>query len=167
MTTIPLPGTTPASGSPLRWILIGALVVGACDLADAFIFFGLRGASPVRILQSISAGLLGRDSFTGGLPTAVLGLGLHVSIALAIVSTYYAASRTMTVLTRHPVWCGLIYGALVYFVMSRIVVPLSAAPQSRLTTPVFVNGLLIHLFGVGLPAALCARRARMAQTGSG
>lgn len=166
MTTTALPGTTPSS-SPLRWILIGALVVGACDLTDAFIFFGLRGASPVRILQSISAGLLGRDSFTGGFPTALLGLGLHFTIALAVVSTYYAASRTMPVLTRHPVWCGLVYGVLVYLVMTRIVVPLSAAPQSRLATPVLVNGLLIHLFGVGLPAALCARRARMAQTGAG
>jgi hypothetical protein len=42
--------------STSRALLYGALAVGILDIADAFIFFGLRGASPFRILQSIAAG---------------------------------------------------------------------------------------------------------------
>jgi hypothetical protein len=51
-----------------------------------------------------------------------------------------------------------------YFVMSYIVIPLSAASQGPFSFPVFVNGILIHAFGVGLPAALFARAARGRQS---
>ena len=44
--------------------------------------------------------------------------------------------------------------------MNLIVIPLSAAALGSGPTPavVRVNGLLIHMFGVGLPAALIAAR---------
>ena len=70
-----------------RAILFGTLAVGVLDLADALIFFGLRGARPIRIFQSIAAGLLGRASFSGGVPTALLGVILHFFIAFLIVTT--------------------------------------------------------------------------------
>ena len=43
--------------------------------------------------------------------------------------------------------------------MNYIVIPLSAAPPGRFVLPVFINGILIHMFGVGLPASLVARAA--------
>jgi hypothetical protein len=66
----------------------------------------------------------------------------------------------MPVLTRRPVLFGLSYGIAVYFTMNYVVVPLSAAVQGPFSLPVFTNGILIHMFGVGLPAALFARMAR-------
>ena len=45
----------------VRALLYGALAVGVFDLLDALVFFGLRGVSPIRIPQSIAAGLLGRS----------------------------------------------------------------------------------------------------------
>jgi hypothetical protein len=64
------------------------------------------------------------------------------------------------VLTRHAVTLGMAYGIVVFFVMNRIVIPLSAASVGPFSLPVFINGILIHAFGVGLPAALFARAAR-------
>ena len=83
---------------------------------------------------------------------------LHVIIATTIVATYVLASRRLDGLTRWAVGCGLLYGVLVYFVMNFVAVPLSAAAAPRLTPALFVNGILIHAIGVGLPSALVARR---------
>ena len=55
---------------------------------------------------------------------------------------------------------GVLYGIAVYFVMNYVVIPLSAASQGTFSMPVFLNGILIHAFGVGLPAALFARAAQ-------
>jgi hypothetical protein len=142
-----------------RALLVGTLAVGILDLADAFIFFGLRGVSPVRILHSIAAGLLGRDAFSGGARTAALGAALHFFIAFCIVATFLFASRRLTLLTRRPIVWGVVYGVAVWLVMNFVVLPLSAAGRGALAWPVVVNGLLIHMFGVGLPASLVAWRA--------
>jgi hypothetical protein len=146
-----------------RALLYGSLVVGILDLADAFIFFGLRGARPIRILQSIASGLLGRAAFSGGLRTAVLGAALHFFIAFVVVATFFVASRYLAVLRRFPVWSGLIYGIAVYVVMNFVVLPLSAAGRGSFAWPVVANGLIIHMLGVGLPSSLFARAGRANQ----
>jgi hypothetical protein len=142
-------------------LLTGTLAVGILDLLDAFIFFGLRGARPVGILQSIASGALGRAAYQGGLRTAALGLLLHFVIAFGVVATYLLATRLIPTLNRRPWLYGLLYGVVVYAVMNLVVVPLSAAALGSGPTPlgVRVNGVLIHMFGVGLPAALVAARA--------
>ena len=141
-------------------LALGTLTVGTLDILDALIFFGLRGAQPIRIFQSIAAGLLGREAFQGGLATALLDGVLHYFIAFVIVAVYYLASRRAPVLLRHAVALGMLYGIGVYFVMSYVVIPLSAASQGAFSWAVFLNGILVHAFGVGLPAALFARAAR-------
>jgi hypothetical protein len=141
-------------------IVCGTLVVGTLDLVDAFIFFGMRGATPVRIGQSIAAGLLGRSAFQGGTRTAALGVALHYLIAFLIVLVFYLISRRVRFLIDHAVVSGILYGVAVYFTMNYLVIPMSAAAQGPFSLPVFINGILIHMFGVGLPAALFARMAR-------
>lgn len=146
---------------PPQWkpILLGALAVGALDLLDAFIFFGLRGASPIRILQSIASGLLGKAAFSGGVPAAALGVMLHFFIAAGIVTTLVLASRRLPELVQRPLVFGPLYGIAVYAVMNLVVVPLSAAASGPQVPVVVLNGVLIHMLGVGIPAALAARAA--------
>ena len=149
--------------SPVRAVLYGGLTVATLDILDAFIFFGLRsGSTPQRILQSIASGLIGRQAATqGGLKTTVLGAVLHYFIASMIVLVYYLASRRLPILSAKPIVCGIFYGLVVYAVMNYVVVPLSAIGGGvRIAaTPVLINGLLIHAFGVGLPSALFSRAA--------
>ena len=149
----------------LKAIAYGGLVVGVLDLLDAFVFFGLRsGARPMGILHSIAAGALGRDAArAGGATTAALGLVLHFLVATLITTVYVVASRFFPVLRRRWVICGIAFGIIAYFVMTFVVVPLSNAGPGRISfalpvTPVMINGLLIHAFGVGLPAAYFASR---------
>ena len=128
------------------------------DAIDAIVIFGLRGSTPIRVFQGIASGWLGRASFAGGLPTAALGVLTHFFIAFAIVATYYAASRKIGLLRRRPLICGAIYGVAVYFFMNLVVIPLSAIGAVRFSWPLFVNGMLIHIFGIGIPSALFAAR---------
>jgi len=137
-------------------IAAGTLVVGTLDALDAIVFVALRGGTPLRIFQGIASGLLGRDAFRGGLATAAAGAFIHYMIAFGIVLTYHVASRRIAVLTRRPVVCGAVYGAGVYGFMNLVVIPLSAIGPQRFTLAPFVNGILIHVFGIGIPTALFA-----------
>jgi len=143
--------------SAAKAILYGTLVIGLLDALDAILFFGLRGAKPHRIFQSIASGLLGRESFQGGVPTVVLGVFLHFLIAFGIIATYWLVSRRWSLLIRRPVVCGLLYGVVAYGVMNLVVIPMSAAAKAPFSWPVLINGLTIHVLGVGLPSALFVR----------
>jgi hypothetical protein len=149
-----------------RAILYGTLTVGVLDLTDAIVFFGLRGVRPIRIFQSIASGLLGRASFSGGIPTAILGIALHFFIAFVIVVTFLLLSKKLPVLVRRPIAAGLAYGVAVYLVMNLIVLPLSNAGRGAFVLPVVINGLLIHMFGVGLPSSLFASAASGSLSGA-
>lgn len=141
-----------------RAIVLGGVIAGVFDLLYAFIFYGFRGVSPLRILQSIASGLLGSASYTGGWLSAVLGLVLHFSILVAAAGTFYGASRRFGWLVRHAVISGIVFGLCVYGVMNLIVVPLSAFPHRQAFPPlVLITGLLAHMFLVGVPIALCIR----------
>jgi len=148
-----------------RAILYGGLTVGMLDLIDALVFFGLRsGAQPVGILHSIAAGFVGRDAArAGGMATAILGVASHFLVAFCIVITYVLLSGVIPALRRQWVICGLLFGVTAYFVMTWFVVPMSNAGNQQITfalpaMPVMINGILIHMFGVGLPAAYFAGR---------
>jgi hypothetical protein len=150
-----------------RAILYGGLTVGMLDLIDALVFFGLRsGAQPVGILHSIAAGFVGRDAArAGGMATAILGAASHFLVAFCIVITYVLLSRVIPALRRMWVICGLLFGVAAYFVMTWFVVPMSNAGNQQITfalpvMPVMINGILIHMFGVGLPAAYFSSRIR-------
>lgn len=138
-----------------RGLIIGGLVVGALDFLDAVVFFGVRnGVTPMRIGQSIAAGVQGRAAFSGGWTSAALGVVLHFVIAFGIVAVYAGLAHAIPLLRRRVIAFGAIYGVGVYFVMNYVVIPLSATTRGPFVWPVFANGILIHIFGVGIPAAL-------------
>jgi hypothetical protein len=141
-------------------IIAGGLIAGALDITYAIVFSGFRGVPAVRILQSVASGLLGAKAFEGGWPTAGLGLVLHFLIAFIFAAIFCFASRSFPLLTRHAVICGICYGFAIYWFMNLVVLPLSAFPRKVSFAPVVVaTGLAVHMFLVGLPIALAARRA--------
>jgi hypothetical protein len=143
-------------------ILAGGAVAGAIDITYAIVFSGFRGVPAARILQSVASGLLGAASYRGGAPTAALGLFLHFVIAFIWAAIFYVASRRFDFLTRHAVASGILFGAAIYAAMNFIVLPVSAFPGRFTFVPLVVTtGLLVHMFGVGLPIALATRRASL------
>lgn len=150
------PGATP---NAYRAVLYGGLVAGALDLAYAIITNAMRGLEPVRLLQAISSGLLGSAAYERGAASASLGVGLHFLMMFIICGIYYAASRRLSVLTERPIVMGLLYGVVVYVVMTFVVLPLSAFPHQIEPTPLSVAvASAAMLFCVGIPIALIVRR---------
>ncbi len=144
-------------------IIYGGLVVGILDGLFALIFYGLiLGVKPIRIFQSVAAGLLGRASYEGGIRTFLLGILLHFVVATCIAAVYYAASLRLPVLIHRAVVCGLIYGLIAYLVMNYVVIPLSAIGSRPFSLRLFLPPFIAHAFLVGLPVALLARRSAKA-----
>lgn len=145
-----------------RWpvLLLGAIVVGWLDITFAAIFWELHGVAPMRVLQSVASGLFGRAAFGGGGGMALLGLLLHLSIALLMVLAYDRAALRLRWLVRRPWLAGPLYGVVLYLVMTRVVVPLSAAVQASAPMEWIVASVLAHVLLVGLPCALFVRAAQ-------
>lgn len=148
----------PQPGGALLAILSGGLVSGVLDITAAIVVYGFFGAKPVPLLQGIAAGLLGAQAFAGGLATAALGLLCHFFIAFSAAAVYFMASRWIKFAVEHAVVSGVVYGVLVFFFMNRVVVPLSAARKYPFSLKMMLIGVTIHVFCVGLPIAIAARK---------
>src|SRR6185437_7840972 len=107
----------------LTAILLAGIVAGTIDIGAASL---ISGKDPIFISQFIAGGLLGRDALAGGLQTAALGLVLQWAMSIVIAAIYVVASRRLPVLRSRWPAMGLLYGVPVYFVMTYLVVPLSA-----------------------------------------
>ena len=140
----------------IRAILTAGLIVGVLDISSAFVIWWQRGVGARRGLQGIAAGLLGANSYDGGLVTAGLGLTLHFFVAFVVVSVFYMASRKIEFLTVHPVVSGVLYGIGVYIVMYWLVLPM-AFPMFRHRVGNDLLAVAIHISLIGLPCALIVR----------
>ena len=141
----------------LRTIVTAGLVVGVLDISSAFVIWWQRGVALQRGLQGIAAGLLGAQSYEGGMATAGLGLALHFFVAFVVVSTFYAASRKIPFLTKHPFVSGVLYGIGVYIVMYWFVLP-SAFSTFRHRLSNELLAVAIHICLIGWPTAFIVRR---------
>jgi uncharacterized membrane protein YagU involved in acid resistance len=138
-------------------------VAGTLDIVYACVFWAIeRGVAPPRILQRVASGLLGEASLTGGWPTAALGLVCHYFIAISMAVTYYFVARRWPALWERPVRYGAAYGLLLYGIMNYVVVPLSAAGPSSKDPLWIAMSIVVHMFLIGLPCAVFARLAILA-----
>lgn len=147
----------PKKSTVVPAIAIGGLIVGILDITSAFITWWCKGVRPVRGLQGIAAGLLGSQSFQGGVATAGLGLTIHFFVAFMVVIVFYVASRKFQFLTRHAVVSGLLYGVMVYLFMYWFVLP-NVFPKFRHSISSDVLAVVVHMVLIGLPTALVVRR---------
>jgi len=67
----------------------------------------------MRLLQSIAAALLGKSAYSGGWPTAALGLALHFLIATCWAALFILVARSVSALRRYAVPSGMVYGLIV------------------------------------------------------
>jgi hypothetical protein len=151
-----------APWSPLRAIVTGGLLAGACDMAYALLWFcGVKGAPWIKIPQSVAGGLIGRASFDGGLATAMLGFGLHWLIAFIWTAIYlFMGRKLLPPLLRNPLPFGIAYGAWIYFFMNWVVLPLDAMHTKPHVVPydTWFTGLAVHMFAIGLAISFSASR---------
>lgn len=141
-------------------LLVGGSVAGALDILFAVSFAAYNGTAPVALLQTVASGVLGRAAFTGGVPTAALGLLLHFLLSYAWAGVFLLAAMGAPALARRSLVSGVVFGIVVFLLMRFVVLPLSAFPFPVKFRPLAtVLDLLSHMFFFGMPIALAARRA--------
>lgn len=146
-------------------ILLGGLICGVLDINAAFIDASVYfDVGPIRLLQGVAGALLGPAAYDGGMATAALGLAMHFTVAYSATTIFYLLSRRFPLLVRWAVPSGLLYGALVFFVMFRGVLPLLIGLKSLYLTTfnhnwpkLRLSQFFVHLGCVGLPIALTVR----------
>ncbi|HMD03295.1 MAG TPA: hypothetical protein VKG44_10060 [Candidatus Baltobacteraceae bacterium] len=138
----------------------GGLLAGVLDILFAiFVYvFVFHTNTAVGVLQYIASGVLGSAAFSGGFGSAALGLVLHFLIAFALAAIYYFAATRVIALRMYWAPAGLVYGVLVWLVMSFVVVPISATPKAPFDASVFWTFLVGHAFFVGLPISWAVHR---------
>jgi hypothetical protein len=141
----------------ILWI---GLVAGTLDITENIVFNAFRGITAWRIFQYIASGILGRHSFQMGWTSVGLGVAIHYAIALVWTTIFYVAATKFIGLTRRPILTGIIYGIIVYLVMTFLVVPLTAVPPRPAAVSLVnrINAVLALVFCIGLPIALLVRK---------
>ncbi len=151
MATIPMSASTQKTSLALP-ILVGGGIAGLLDMTSAYITFGRY--MPIGIAGGI-VGAAGRHRSVG---QYILGLCIHYFIAFSAAAVYCLASRKLGFLREHFFVCGLFYGVAVFLVMNLVVLPLSAYhAMGPYTYNGLVQGLLAHIFLIGLPIAISLR----------
>lgn len=150
----------PTTNSAAKTILLAGLVAGCCDITAALIVYcTMVPTTPMRLLQGIAAGILGRQAaYAGGAKTAALGFVCHFVIALGAAAVYFAFTRLLPFLNRNLALSAAIWGTVVYFFMQYVVLPLSRIGMPRFNLKFTIIGLIIHFFCIGLPIAAITRR---------
>lgn len=147
------------SKGPLRAILVGGLIAGALDITYACVSSSFKGVDAMTIMQSVAAGLVGARAYEGGTGTAALGLALHFAMMLIIAAIFVFVRRVGPPIVRErPALVGPLYGVAVYFVMNRVVIPLSAFPMKVDYIPATFLSLAAHMFFIGWVIAWAAAR---------
>src|SRR5687767_5566770 len=125
----------------LRAVLVGGGAAATLDILSAFALSG----EPVRVLQAIASGVMGRAAFGGGAGVALLGLALHYLILVVAAALYFVAHRHVPALALQPLRFGALYGLAIWLVMHGVVLPLSAVPFTLPYRPADVAiQLVIH-----------------------
>jgi uncharacterized membrane protein YagU involved in acid resistance len=144
--------------SILGTILLAGLVAGTLDICAAFTHAYLeRSTRPEVVLKYVAGGVFGlKKSMAGGTDIAIYGLLFHYLIATIFAALFAFLYLSIKAIRRNIVVWGLLYGAVVWLIMNRIVVPMSKINSKKPITfdKNMIIALLIIMFCVGLPVAL-------------
>jgi hypothetical protein len=110
-------------GGALRATLYGGLIAATIDIGSAVL---ISGHSARHILQTIAGGVLGKETFTRGLSSALLGLGLQELMGLIIAAIYVTAIGFAPAWRPRWIVAGLVYGVVIFLVMNYVVLRLCA-----------------------------------------
>lgn len=140
-------------------IVRGALVSGTLDLLSAFVFGGMKGSDPLKIMRGVASGPFGDAMRDGGTQAVLLGFATHFTIMTAMVSVYMFAASRIDWLRRNWLIAGTAYGFILYLIMYRIVLVMrypAAFPKNGLWD--VSNALFSHIICVGIPMAWIASK---------
>ena len=140
-------------------IFWSGLISGILDaLAACIVYYYRQGFNPGDVMKYVASGLYGPSALAGGNDMIVKGILLHFITAFVIAGSYFIIYPKMRMLKNKPFWSGIIFGTLVWIVMSFIIIPSTAVPKSPFTLIDAMIGISWHMFLVGLPIAVITKK---------
>jgi len=147
---------------PVQLILLAGFVAGIMDGSAAMIQTYLYGRTQEGLFRYIASGLFGNDAFTGSSMMIVWGILFHMMIATTWAAVFYFIYPYLRQWFKNPFLIAFVYGLFVWFVMNRIVLPLSNIPKPPAGTPFNIaraaTAAAILVVCIGLPISLIMKR---------
>lgn len=159
--TASLPATgCSLQGPAIRTLLTAFLVAGTLDITYAIITWGpvFGKITATQLLQGIASTLTGKSAFTGGAATALLGLAMHYCISLAWTLLYFFLFPHLPFLARNKWVSGILYGVLVWALMTLIIVPLVTGRAWHFSSVPFIKSIAPMVLLLGPAIALIINR---------
>jgi hypothetical protein len=141
-----------------KMIVAATLVSGTLDIVSAFVFGGMAGVGPARILKYIASGPFGEGTRDGGAGAAALGLAVHFTLMAIMVTLFVVAASKIEAMRRYWPVAGVFYGLCIYLVMYWVVLPARFGHYPVVSLWKVGNALFSHFFCVGLPMAWITSR---------
>jgi hypothetical protein len=148
------------SGDPLPRLLRAWLVTAVVDgLFSSALAVLAYGSTVARLWQRVASTLLGPSAFEGGAPTVLLGLVMHVGVALVWSALFLAlvlawpGLRRVVATPAGIAGVAAVYGPVVWIVMSFAVIPALTGQPPTPNARWWVQ-LVGHIPFVALPIVL-------------
>ena len=147
-----------------QWIKTGVAVAISDGLfASATGMWIKPYATPFRVFRGVASVLFGKGALDGGTPMALVGLGMHLCVALFWSGLFILALqnsaklREMIQSAPTAIVVALVYGITIWLVMSLIVIPTLLHRPPNITTKWWVQ-MFGHPLFVVTPMILVNRR---------
>jgi len=145
----------------LLTICLAGLIAGTLDALAAIVFYGpvLGKLSTDSLFRGIASGAFGKEAFEEGRPFAWYGVLFHYLIAFLFSLFFFLIYPGISLLRKHYVLGGILYGVFVWVIMNQVVIPLSKIPYRGFHLLPAITGTLILIFMVGLPVSMIVHAA--------
>lgn len=150
-----------ASGIDKRWtraMWLAWLIAGTLDITAAVVQTLIYGRDPVMMLKFIASGVFGTEALQGGVIYAALGLLFHYIIAWIWTWLFFTLYARLAFMRINAWLTGVFYGIFVWFVMNRIVLPLSNTPSLPFTLKGALIAASILILAIGMPLSIVAKK---------
>ena len=138
-------------------VLKAGLLAGTLDIVCAMTHYYIRsGKNPANVLYFIASGVFDKAAFSGGAGMAMWGLFFHFFIAFSWAVIFFVLFPKVRFISENRIVSGLLYGALIWLIMTQAVVPLSLTPKIPFDLSQALIGIVILMAAVGLPVSILA-----------
>ena len=148
----------------LKSIAIATAISGSLDILFAMILTVAFGRQIPGMLRYVGSGPF-PQAMDMGTTGAVIGLVVHFALMAIMAAVLVAYLRHNPAQLDNAAMVGVIYGLLTYVVMNLVVVPLRFGTPLPPKTLSIATQLFAHIFLVGIPMALVAKKYLRPQLG--
>lgn len=145
----------------IKRALTAGLLVGTLDGLAAILLHYLQGGNqPQLIFKFIASGVFDTSAFSRGNDMIVAGVLFHYIIATGWSFLFFFIYPRISDKWRSVYVSGVVYGLFVWFMMNKVIVPLSNTPKFDQSVTQNLIGVTIIILAVGLPISIIAHRSK-------